>query len=104
MRSMVEGARDSKHLHSRSNDRIRRFVKVPQQLGCGDAHYGHAVLLEPSVTPLVTLGSIGHVVAYAVNLDREIRFRAVEIEHIWPDRVLTTKNRLSRHALTQLIP
>jgi hypothetical protein len=91
----VGGARDSKHLHGCLNDRIRRLVKVLSQLGCWNAHHGHAALLEPSVTPLVTLRSITHVVAYAVNLDCEICFCAVEVEDVWPDRMLPAEYRLA---------
>ena len=92
----MEGARDSKHLHGRSNDRIRRLVNILIQLGCGDAYHGDAVLLEPGVTSLITLGSITHVVAYAVNLDCEIRFRAVEVEHVWSDRMLPAEYGFTR--------
>ena len=100
----VEGARDSKHLHGCLNDCVRRLVKVLEQLGCRDAYQGHAVLLEPSVPPLVMLGSISHVVTYAVNLDCQIHFRAAEVEDVWPDRMLPAEYRLTRQTLAQSTP
>jgi hypothetical protein len=71
------------------------WSKSCKQLGWRDAHHGYAVLLEPSVTPLVALRSISHVVTHAVNPDCEIGFRAVEVEHVWPDRMLPAEYRLT---------
>ena len=104
MRSTVEGASGSEHLRRHSNDRIGRFINPTGQFACGNAHHSHAACLKPSVAADIALRPIAHVVTYPIDLDREARFRAIEIEHIWPDRMLTTKHWLSRRALTQSAP
>jgi hypothetical protein len=87
----VEGAQDSKLLRRESNDGVRRFIDVAAQLHRRNAHDCHAVLLEPSVTVFVVLRPIAHIVAYAVNLDGEMRFRAIEVEDIGADRMLAAE-------------
>jgi hypothetical protein len=98
------GASASKHLCRHSNDRVSRFINTARQFASGNAHHRHAMRLKPSIAAGVALRPIAHVVTDSINLDREPRLRSKEIEHIWPDWMLATKHRLSRHALAQSIP
>jgi hypothetical protein len=41
------------------------------------------------------LWPIAHVVAYAVDLDGEVCFRAIEVEHVRSDRMLATEDWLT---------
>jgi hypothetical protein len=91
---VVEGAQDSKLLRGESNDGVRRFIDIAAQLRRCNAHHCHAVFLEPSVTLFVALRPIAHVMAYAVDLDGEMRFWAIKVEDIGSDRVLAAEDRL----------
>jgi len=92
---VVEGAQDSKLLRRESNDGVRRFIDIAAQLRRGNAHHCHAVFLEPSVTLFVMLRPIAHVVAYAVDLNGEMGFRAIEVEDIRSDRMLAAEDWLA---------
>ena len=91
----VEGAQDSKLLRRESNDGVRRFIDIAAQLRRRNTHHCHAVFLQPSVTLFVVLRPIAHVVAYAVDLDGEMRFRAIEVEHVRSNRMLEAKDWLA---------
>src|SRR5580704_6580362 len=101
---VVEGAQDSKLLRGESNDGVRRCIGIAAQLRRRNAHHCHAVFLEPSVALFVMLRPIAHVVAYAIDLDGEMRFRAIEVEHVWSDRMLATEDWLAGEACAQAIP
>ena len=67
-------------------------------------HYCYAVFFKPGIATNISLRSIAHVMARTVDLNRETRSRAIEIEHIRADRMLTTEYGLSRRTCTQAIP
>src|SRR5580692_1322745 len=96
LEGVVEGAQDSKLLRGESNDGVRRFIDIAVQFRRRNAHYCHAVFVEPSVTLFVVLRPIAHVVAYAVDLNREVCFRAIEVEHVRSDRMLAAEDWLAR--------
>ena len=98
------GGLASKHLRRHSNDGVSRYTNAARQFACRNAHHRHATRLKPSVTTDIALWPIPHIVTDPVNFDREPRLRAKEIEHVRPNRMLTTKHRLSRRALTQSTP
>ena len=56
--------------------------------------------IEARIAAFVVLRSITHAVAYSINLDREMCFGAIEIEHVWTDWVLAAEDRLSWKACT----
>jgi len=62
------------------------------------------MLPEPSVAPIIALRSVIHVMTYSINLDREMRLGAVEVQHVWTNRMLTTKHWHSWLAPTQAAP
>ena len=53
------------------------------------------LFLEPSVALFVMLRPIAHIVAYAVDLDGEVCFRAKEVEHVRSDRMLAAEDWLT---------
>jgi hypothetical protein len=58
-------------------------------------HHSHTVFFEPSVTLFVVLRPIAHVVANPVDLDGEVRFGTIEVEHVRADRMLAAEDRLT---------
>ena len=48
--------------------------------------------------------AVAHVVACSVDLDRESRRGAAEVDHIGPDRVLPSKDRFFQRARLQITP
>jgi hypothetical protein len=92
---VVEGAQDSKLLRGESNNGVRRFIDIAAQLCRWNTHHCHAVFLKPSVALFIVLRPIAHVVAYAVDLDGEMRFRAIEVEDIGSDRMLAAEDWLT---------
>ena len=101
---VVEGAQDSKFLRGESNDGVRRFIDIAVQFRRRNAHHCHAVFLQPSVTQFVVVRPIAHVVAYAVDLDGEMCFRAIEVEHVRSDRMWAAEDWLPRETCAQAIP
>ena len=86
---------------------IRRVVKTAHKIAHGYSHNRDALRFEPFRSPQIALWPIAHVVSDSIDLNREARPRAIEIERIGPDRVLTAKagksglrarNRLHRRA------
>jgi hypothetical protein len=69
-----------------------------------DTHDSQSARLKPRVAAYVALGPIADVMTHAVDLDRQPRLRAKEIEHVRADRVLTAKDRRSRRTLPQSNP
>jgi hypothetical protein len=100
----VEGASDSKLLRRQSDDRIRRIIVSVYQLGCRDTNHGHSMFFEPEIAALIPSRAISHIMAYPINLNRQIRFRAIELEHVGSHRMLAPEYRLSRDASTQSVP
>jgi len=74
------------------------------QLGGGDTHHGHTMFLEPGVTPFISLWAIRHIMTYSVNLNREIRFRAIKVEHVGSNRMLATEDRFSGQTCSKAVP
>jgi hypothetical protein len=96
----VEGASDSKPLLRQSNDRIRRIINAAHQFGCWDSNDSHIMFPEPRIPSLVALRTVTHVMANSINLDSEPRFRAIKVENVGADWMLTTKYRLFRRPLS----
>ncbi len=74
---------------------ISCIIDAAHQLSRCDAHYGHAVFLKPRVTMYVAFRPVSHVVAHAIQLDSEVCFCAIEVQHVWTDWMLAAKYRLS---------
>jgi hypothetical protein len=100
----VEGASALKHRRRHANNRVGRLVDLMHQVDRGDAHHNYAVLLEPGVAALIALRPITHVIAYPVDLNREAGFGAIEVEHVRPNRMLTSKDRPARETCPQSAP
>jgi len=61
-------------------------------------HHSHTVFSEPSVALFVVSRPIAHVVANPVDLDSEMRFGTIEVEHVRSDRMLAAEDRLTGEA------
>ena len=95
---VVEGAQDSKLLRGESNDGVRRFIDIAAQLCRRNTNHFYTVLFEPCVAAFIMLRPIAHVVANPVNLDSEMRFGTIEVEHVRSDRMLAAEDRLTGEA------
>jgi hypothetical protein len=96
------GGRD--HLDRHSHQPIRRVVKTAHKIAHGYSHNRYALRFQPFRSPQIALWPIAHVVSDSVNLNREARPRAIEIEHVGPDRVLTAKGGQVRASRAQPAP
>jgi hypothetical protein len=81
-----------------------RGVVAAQNVAGGEAQDADAALGEPSRAVLVLGGADRMIVRGAVDLQREPGFRAVEVEHIGPDRVLTTEAEACERSAAKLAP
>jgi hypothetical protein len=100
----VEGAAASQQVHRHSNNLIGRFVNAACHVFCWNADHGYSTRVQPRVASQIALGTITHVMAGAVKLDREPSLRAIEIQNVGTDRMLASKNRLSRLSCAQTTP
>jgi len=57
-------------------------------------HHCHTMCVKPGIAALIALRSSAHVMADAVDLDRERSFSAIEIKYIRANGMLTAENRL----------
>ena len=74
------------HCRRHSHDGIGHLINPTHHFAGRDPHHRHAAFLEPRVAARVALRAITQVVTYAVDLDRQPRLRAIEIEHIGSNR------------------
>jgi hypothetical protein len=51
----------------------------------------HALLNQPPVANGVVPNPVRVIMTRSVNLDRKSRRRTIEIEHVWPDRMLAAE-------------
>ncbi len=102
-RRAVEGALQRSHLVCHASDCVSNFIDT-RQIARGDTQNGDALLSEPIIAPQITLRPVAHVMTGAVDLDRKACLDAVEIENIRADRMLATKRRFARRALSQPAP
>jgi hypothetical protein len=78
-----------------ANDCVSRFIDCAGQIICDDTHHCYAMFFEPRVATNIALWTVAHVMACTIDLDREPRLRAIEIEHVWADRMLPAEHGLS---------
>ena len=95
-RRAVEGRRGQR-------DPVGNSVWISQHFAGGDTDHAQAVLDEKGITALIAIRPIAGEVRYAIDLDHEARRSAVEIQGIWPQRMLPPKTRAGR-AATQTLP
>jgi hypothetical protein len=74
------------------------------QFRCGNADDGYTMFPQPRISTVIALRSITHAVAYPVNFDREVCFRAIEIEHVRTHWMLAAENWLTRQPDAQSFP
>jgi hypothetical protein len=90
IRRMVEGKRAT------IEDRRGDPIEAVHHIGGRDAERLDAVCRKRRITESIAFGVVAHVVRGAVDLDRELRLRAIEIEHEAVDRVLSAKPNARR--------
>lgn len=56
-----------------------------------EANHADALLAQPNRPPPIMLPPIRMIMALPIDLDRQLRFGAVEVEHERPDRMLATE-------------
>jgi hypothetical protein len=74
---------------AKSNQCIGNFIRIAQHVLRWNAQNGDALVLQPFSSPLVALRSIAQIMCRAVDFDRQLRRRTIEIEHIFADWMLT---------------
>jgi hypothetical protein len=101
---MVEGASPSPLLRRHSHDRVSQIIKISRQIIHGNPHNFNPVRLEPGVALLIALRPVAHVMTYAVELNRQPRGGAIEIEDVRADWMLPAKDRLTWFTSSQSAP
>ena len=89
----VEGAACRDHCHGVAHDPVGRVVDAGEDLGGWYPPHRHALRAKPCVAPRVPLRAVLDLVAPPVDLNREARPGAIEVEHVRPDRMLATERR-----------
>jgi len=64
---------------------------VPHHLPRSNSQDGDAMRVQPAVTLRIVCRVVPHIVADAVDLDRERRLSAVEVEDVGPGRMLAAQ-------------
>jgi hypothetical protein len=73
-------------------DRVGDLISIAHRLARSNTRHRKPACLKPGVAGRVTQRSIAQVVAHPVDLHREARLGAIEVEHIGPNRVLTAED------------
>jgi len=80
---------------------FQRFIS--QHVGGAKSHHPNPLLHKPGLTPLIVLRLRGTIMGESVDLDREARRRAIEIENVGSDRMLSAKAQ-TQQAPPQSLP
>ena len=80
---MVEGS------HADLQDRVGNIIGIAKHILRRNAKNRDALGFEPFRARVIPLGPIAKVVCSAVDLDRQLRRRAIEVEYVCSDRMLT---------------
>ena len=62
--------------------RVSNFVGVGEDFLCADAEYSNALQREPFVSASIALRPVASVMREAINFNRQLRRRAIEIERV----------------------
>ena len=90
--------------HRQPNDCIGHVIDLPGNIDRRNTHDRNSSLPKPRVLSSVALRAIGGIVAHPVDLDRQQGLGTVEVEHVWPNRMLAAKDRHARRASAQSGP
>lgn len=65
--------------------------KAILEIGVPESKHSEATRAKPFVTPCIPFGRLNRAVTIPVQLNRKPEFRAEEIKHVWPSRMLPAK-------------
>jgi hypothetical protein len=88
---MVEGFRT---ISAKPDQGVRNFVWIMKHILRGNAQDFNVFIIQPLRSALVPLRTITEVMGRTIHFDREFCRRTVEVEHIFPDRMLPPKIQL----------
>ncbi len=103
MRSMVVGAAAGA-VQSRADNGIEVLVEAARQVGGSNPEHRDPALAQPGFASLVASGTVSKRVRDTLNLDREPRRGAIEVENVRADRMLAAEHRQRRIACAQMLP
>ena len=84
-RRLVEGQRAA------PDDETQHRLQIVEHVACGQPKNVDILLGKPGIAPCIPVGVAAHVVRQSIDLDREARRRAVEVQHIRADWMLPPK-------------
>jgi hypothetical protein len=73
------------------NDRAYRSTQILQYVASRDPQDRDTLRFQPGIAPFVLLGDIPAVMDQSVDLNRQLQFRAEEVQDIASGRVLVTE-------------
>ena len=85
-------------------DGLHDAVEVVHDLARGYAQSKNALARHPGVAPRVVQGLVAKSVTFAIDLDRQVRAGAVEIEDVGTQRMLTAELQASLARVSQNQP
>ncbi len=94
----------SLRLDREPHDGICNLFYVILQIDCGNMKDDNAVFSQPCIAAFVALWAIAELMTRAIDLDGQFCLCAIEVQHVWPDWMLSAKDRLPWRALAQSGP
>jgi hypothetical protein len=92
------------HPQSRTNDCVRALFEAAHELFARNSQHRDAAFVQPRVPLCVSGRTLTHVVCFAVDFDGEPGGRTIEIQDVWPDWMLTSKDWQVRTPDPQVLP
>ena len=72
-----------------NGNELNHAFQIPKHLARRNPKRPHALIRKPAITPGVPRG--GKIVRFAIDFHAELGTVTVEIEHIWPSRMLLSE-------------
>jgi hypothetical protein len=85
------------------NDQLRRRASILQNILCRNPDYRDPPYQQPRITRRIAGWPVAHVMRNPINLNRDAVFKAVKVEDVRPNRMLSAKFQ-TFGALAQDIP
>lgn len=80
------------------------MIRVVDNINCSKTNDANTVLLDEGISLLVVIYGCRLRVEVSVNFDRDLCFRAVEVNHVTPNAVLTSELQSMELSIPKVSP